>query len=153
MKFGIDLGTTNSSIAYAIDPKNIKIMQFNLGIEAPPYSASMVSSKVFIHKDQGSEAMIRVGYVAQAAFRQFATFSDAKLIERLKMIVETEPEWTVQVGSTTYGADDVLAFILQVLKRQADNDAKAAMLAADGVVMGVPVDFKDSSRKFTSRPW
>lgn len=145
IKFGIDLGTTNSSIAYAVNPSKVKIMHFNAGIEAPPYSANMISSKVFIQEDRNSKINIRVGYSAQAAFRKFA-FTDAKLIERLKLAIEENPDWSINIGNHQYTAANVLAEILKVLYRQAKNDAKAENLSVEGVVVGVPVDFKDSSK-------
>ena len=145
LKFGIDLGTTNSSIAYATDPSHVKIMQFHVGTEAPPYSASMVSSKVFIREDRGGKTDIQVGYKAQAAYRKFS-FTDAKLIECLKLAVEEKSDWSVHIGATTYEASDIFAKILAVLKQQAQNDIRADSLTADGVVIGVPVDFKDASK-------
>lgn len=149
--FGIDLGTTNSLIAYVKDGKPQCIADFGKEVIVPSV----------IHFD--SSGIVQVGEEAKPYLitePQNTIFSVKRLLGKsyqdiqkdithfsYKIIDNGKNELVkIQVGDTFYSPIELSAFILKELKKRAEHRLK---IPVEDVVITVPAYFNDSQRQAT----
>ena len=139
-KYGIDFGTTNSSIAmrFVGDDKAEHTLVVDVKDTLP---RETLPSVVLI--DQ--KGKIYVGADAQNRYMQSGLHSNNQLyIKRIKLDLETKGSALVYtVGGRSYDGVDLIAAILKALRLKAEKLADELEIDMSGVVMGVPVQYGD----------
>ncbi|MCQ4637555.1 molecular chaperone HscC [Anaerovorax odorimutans] len=130
MKIGIDLGTTNSLVAYYTD-QGPKIIPNRLGENLTPSIVSV-----------DEEGMV---YVGKTAKERMSTFPDmtASLFKRS---MGTEKEFSL--GNSKFRAEELSSLVLRALKEDAESYLGEPVTEA---VISVPAYFNDIQRKATKR--
>lgn len=138
-KYGIDFGTTNSSIGFMFkedDKEHTWIVDVK-----EQYPRTTLPSIVLVD-DKGN---IEVGKDAIDKYSEnIANNIDQLLIRKIKMDLETSGsslEYTV--GSKTYKAKELIGAIFKKLIDKADICALKADVEISGAVLGVPVQYGD----------
>lgn len=130
MTIGIDLGTTNSLVAY-YENGEAKIIKNRLGENLTPSVVSM---------DENNTV-----YVGKTARERKIKYPDST-VEVFKRAMGTEKEFILQ--GKKYKAEEIASFILKALK----EDAQAYLgCEISEAVISVPAYFNDSQRKATKR--
>lgn len=139
-KYGIDFGTTNSSIAvrYADLEEHEHTIVADL---KDRYPKETIPSVVCICEDGnifvGMDAYEQLGKLKAAG-------KNARLIKRVKMDLESRgADVKYKVGNRTFEGSDLIAAILKYLRIRADQELNAYGVKASGVVLGVPVQYGD----------
>lgn len=143
-KYGIDFGTTNSSIAFRFADENETEHTWVVDVQ-DTYPRETMPSLICISED----GTIKVGAEAQQMYRKNSTsFVKQKLIRKIKMDLEKQGTLLkYKVGSKEFSGVTLIAQILKSLKNKADSCADKADIDVHGVVMGVPVQYGDIQKK------
>ena len=140
-KYGIDYGTTNSSIALSIY-QNDKIITTLARLE-DSQPTDIMPSRVLVADN---------GQLFVGRSKMNVPVNEIKRILRaVKMDIEPGSTYseeplqastpTYKIGRRTISAVDVIAAVLQRMREQAEAQFKALDVIISGVVMGVPVNF------------
>lgn len=149
---GIDLGTTNSLIAYIKDDEPYAIKDDNAKQSLVPSVIHFDSQDKAIIGNEAKEFLIsnpgrtiysvkRLMGKSYADVDEFDTFLGYKIIDE-----ETESLVKIQVGDTFYTPIELSAEILKQLKRNAEKTLQQAISKA---VITVPAYFNDAQRQAT----
>lgn len=138
-KYGIDFGTTNSSIAVRFlgDDDAEHTMVVDVKDTLP---RETLPSVVLINADG-----IFVGEDAANRYTQHISASDnQKFIKRIKLDLENKgSELTYEVAGKKYQGVDLIAAILKELRLKAEKTVRDLDIEISGVVMGIPVQYGD----------
>lgn len=139
-KYGIDFGTTNSSIAlrFVGDDKN----EHTLVIDVKDTLPRETMPSVLLVDRFGS---ISVGEDAINKYMQSGVHNPNQLlIKRIKLDLEKQGNhFKYCVGQKEYAGVDLIAAILKALRQKAEIQVDEWDVDVSGVVMGVPVEFGD----------
>ena len=143
-KYGIDFGTTNSSIALHYDEGNCgmrsnHVFQVDLNL----VSRELLPSVVYV--DALGE--IEVGTKGRRKFASDEVPDKLKiLLKKVKLILDKEKDdvTVTKFGGSIYKVSDVIALILRKLKAKADQNHTVKV---SGVVFGVPVNYNDDCKR------
>ena len=142
-KYGIDFGTTNSSIAmrFVGDDK----AEHTLVVEVKNTRPRETMPSVILIDDKGG---VFAGSEALEKYSQGLAYpGERKLIRRIKLDLEKyKDELTYTVGEKTYCGEDLIAELLRALRAKAKRLAMDLDLRMSGVVMGVPVHFGEEEK-------
>ena len=130
MIIGIDLGTTNSLVAYYSDDK-AKIIPNRLG-------ANLTPSVVSIDEDGTI-------YVGETAKERRVKYTDST-VELFKRSMGTNKEYNIH--GRKYRVEEIAALLLKALKEDAENYTGEKV---DEAIISVPAYFNDAQRKATKR--
>src|SRR6266576_5304858 len=149
---GIDLGTTNSLIG---------IMEAGFPVLLADENGERLTPSV-IHISEGGETL--VGQVAsrmRALQPESTVYSIKRFIGLRGSDIRDEDvdvsyhlerrrgqDWRVQIGARDYAPEEISAFVLRKLKRDAEN---ALGYAVNRAVITVPAYFNDAQRSATKR--
>lgn len=143
-KYGIDFGTTNSSIALHYDEGNCGTRDNHVfKVDLNLVSMELLPSIVYI--DAMGEK--NVGTKARRKFASEELPDNLKiLIRKVKLVLDQEKEDVIvaEFGNRTYYVSDVVAIILKELKLKADQKHT---IKTDGFIMGVPVNYNDACKR------
>ena len=128
MMIGIDLGTTNSLVAYVKDG-NAEIIPNVLGSKSTPSVVGLSDSDEII--------------VGEAARQRLSTHPN-KTTAVFKRYMGTDRK--IQLGKQSYRAEELSALMLKSLKEDAETFLGEPVIAA---VISVPAYFNDAQRKAT----
>lgn len=139
-KYGLDFGTTNSSIAirYAEEDETEHTIVVDLKDQYPKETLPSLiciteTGDVFVGLDAKEQYSILR-----------AQGKKAELIREIKMQLEKYGRnLSYTVGDTVYSGIDLIATLLRYLRQRAEKEAKLLGVEVSGVVMGVPVQFLD----------
>lgn len=138
-KYGIDFGTTNSSIAIRFlgdDNREHTIVidiKDTLPRETLPSVILLSASGVFV----GEDAINRYTQCIDASNNQ-------SLIKYIKLDLENKGgNLTYNLAGKLYQGVDLIAAILKELRQKAEKEANDLDITISGVVMGVPVQYGD----------
>jgi chaperone protein DnaK len=146
--FGIDLGTTNSLIAY-MDGQNPRIIPGRHGHAMVPSVVALTDNGLIVG-DAAKEHLIRGSERTVYSVKRFMGKGLADVAEELKYfpyrLTEQGGVLRIQLGEKSYSPPQISAMILKELKRRAE-----AHLGEDvsRVVITVPAYFNDSQRQAT----
>lgn len=139
-KYGIDFGTTNSSIAlrFVGDDKE----EHTLVVDVKDTLPHETLPSVVLVDRTGS---ISVGEDAINKYTQSGIRNNDQLfIKRIKLDLENKgADLCYQVAGRTYSGVDLIAAILKALRLKAEAVADELDIDVSGVVMGVPVEYGD----------
>lgn len=146
-KYGIDYGTTNSSIALSIYQDDEIITTLARLEDAQP--TDIMPSRVLVAEN---------GQLYVGRSKLNVPVNEVKRILRaVKMDLEPHSEEdgdptlfeapTYKMGRKTILVVDVIAAVLKRMREQAEAQFKALDVKVSGVVMGVPVNFGDAQKK------
>lgn len=139
-KYGIDFGTTNSSIAIRFigDDKQEHTMVADVRAKAP---REVIPSVVLIDRN----GKIYAGEEAADRYIQSGTdYLKKRFIKKIKLDLENMSDnFVYEVDRKKYQGCDLIASILKVLRSKAENLADELGIDMSGVVMGVPVEYGD----------
>ena len=139
-KYGIDYGTTNSSIAISVFKNDATITQV-IDVEDTMPTKSTPSRVKFT-----STGNLLVG-------RENTKSVEAhRVLRAIKMTIDPDSDiydekFSYTVEGKTVTAVDAIAAVLANLKEKADDFVKTYGISISGVVMGVPVAFGDRQKK------
>jgi molecular chaperone DnaK len=134
MIIGIDLGTTNSVVAYFTEEGDTETIDNDQGNEKTP-------SVVMIEDDDGEEN-VTVGDTAERK----RTLDPERVLARTKQDIDKDELPTYDIGGTEYDAIDAGAYVLDYLKTQAEQKLDQPV---EGAVITVPYDFTNKGRART----
>jgi molecular chaperone DnaK (HSP70) len=136
--YGIDFGTTNSSIAVMRWNSSVQTMlPYVLPIE-PNFSPDTVMKSLVLLRPDGQAE------VGQLAGQNAPHVPEGQLVRSVKRQLALERGRTYGVGTKSYSAVDVAAIILAQLKQRADERLSSP---GEGAVIGVPVGFDDRQKE------
>lgn len=143
-RYGIDFGTTNSSIAicfYEDESVHTYIVEMR-----QKHPVAVLPSIAYITEDK-----IYVGDDAKNAFCD-AKNDDGQYIKQIKMMLERKRNnLSYIVGKKTISGEDVIAEFFRKLRIEAEKHAKDLEMEMDGVVLGVPVAFDEVAKDVLRR--
>ena len=138
-KYGIDFGTTNSSIAVRFlgDDNAEHTMVVDVKDTLP---RETLPSVVLINPDG-----VFVGEDAANRYTQhISAHSNQKFIKRIKLDLENKgSELNYEVAGKKYQGVDLIAAILKELRLKAEKAVRDLDIEISGVVMGIPVQYGD----------
>lgn len=138
-KYGIDFGTTNSSIAVRFlgDDDAEHTMVVDVKDTLP---RETLPSVILINPDG-----VFVGENAANRYTQHISASgNQKFIKRIKLDLENKgSELNYEVAGKKYQGVDLIAAILKELRLKAEKTVKDLDIEISGVVMGIPVQYGD----------
>ncbi|WP_254824603.1 Hsp70 family protein [Haloglomus halophilum] len=138
MRIGIDLGTTNSAMAYLdAEDGGTEMIQNDRGDDTTP-------SVVLIEEDADEGDQITVGEAALTRRR----ISPERVLARTKQDIDKEEEVTYEIGGEEYTPVQAASYILGYLKEQAEQSLDEAV---EGAVITVPYDFANRGRQRTEK--
>ncbi|MFB6101462.1 MAG: Hsp70 family protein [Haloplanus sp.] len=135
MKIGIDLGTTNSAMAYTTKDGETEMILNDRSEKTTP-------SVVLIEEEEEGDDAVTVGEAANNK----RLLHPNRILERTKQDIDTEEDVVYERGGEEYDPIDAAAYILAKLKRDAENKLDEEVESA---VITVPYDFGDRGRKAT----
>lgn len=138
-KYGIDFGTTNSSIAmrFVGDDK----AEHTLVVDVRDTLPRETIPSVVLVDDRGN---ITAGEDALIQYTQGVNRTNQIYIKRIKLDLEKKgSNLTYTVGNKTISGVKLIAAILKVLRLKAEKAAEELEIEMAGVVMGVPVQYGD----------
>lgn len=139
-KYGIDFGTTNSSIAMRFlgDDK----AEHTLVVDVKDTLPRETMPTVILIDEKGK---IHVGTEASTKYAQSGANSRKQLfIKRIKLDLENKgADLFYTVGGRTFDGADLIAEVLRTLRVKAEKIADELEIEMSGVVMGVPVQYGD----------
>lgn len=139
-KYGIDFGTTNSSIAmrFVGDDKAEHTLVVDVKDTLP---RETLPSVILIDRN----GKVSVGTDAMNQYTQSGLNSSNQLfIKRIKLDLENKgTALSYNVGGCSYDGVDLIAAILKALRVKAEKSADELEIDMSGVVMGVPVQYGD----------
>lgn len=155
--YGIDFGTTNSSLAIAYEDGTIAVLDTGA-------DAQVLPSLVYLHRGgdrvagtEGLRAFLNTatnstrcsscelvswergtGYSNCGQFRPGGKCLDARLLSQIKSDLSDEAFHYTHSWAVDFPLEDLVAVVLRSLKRAADNQAR---ISVDRVALGHPVRF------------
>lgn len=143
-KYGIDFGTTNSSIAIRFAGDNA--VEHTLVIDLKDKYPKETLPSIACITDDGNI------YVGADAYEQLAYYKsrgkEARIIKKVKIDLEEKgASLKYSVGSCTHSGVDIIAAILRYLRLRAEHEIAPLGIKASGVVMGVPVQYGDTQKE------
>ena len=142
IKYGIDFGTTNSSIAvrYMDESEN----EFTELIDLKAIYPKETIPTIFCISEDGDIV------AGSAAYQQLSILKHAnkkaRIIKRIKMDLENNPShFSYKIGNKVVSGVDLISSMLRLLRQKAEKELED--LSPDGVVMGVPVKYGDTQKK------
>ena len=143
-KYGIDFGTTNSSIALHYDEGNRGIRDNHVfKIDLNLVSRELLPSVVYI--DAMGE--VAVGTKARRKFASDELPDKLKiLVKKVKLVLDEEKDdaTVIKFGGRLYRVSDIIALILKELNVKADQKHT---VKTSGFVFGVPVNYNDACKR------
>ena len=136
-KYGIDFGTTNSSIAICFVGEDQKKHTYVVerDREHPPFS--VLPSLFYL-----DEKSIWVGDEAENKYCNQIGNVKGTLIKKIKLFLESKRQnLTYQVESRTYSGAEIIAELFRKLREDAEKHLDYLGIQMDGVVLGVPVAY------------
>ena len=133
-KYGIDYGTTNSSIAICYgnsSDSHLKVIDVENSMPK-----TVMPSKVVLSTD----LRLHVGRNATSAV------DSKRVVREVKMLLDSNPNQKIEVGKRNYPLSYFIGAVLKNLKIKADQFCQQCGIVPDGVVMGVPVEFSDEKK-------
>lgn len=138
-KYGIDFGTTNSSIAIRFlgddDAEHTLVVDVKdtLPRETLPSVVLINADGVFVGED-----------AANRYTQHISTSDNQKFIKRIKLDLENRgSDLTYDLAGKKYQGVDLIAAILKELRLKAEKTVKDLDIEISGVVMGIPVQYGD----------
>lgn len=143
-KYGIDFGTTNSSIALRFMGTDNNEHTYVARLKDTKPQEVMPSVVLFDKKGRKRAGQEAKEYYLQ---KQYSS-QELKFIKKIKLDLENEgTELKYTLGGTTVSGVDLIASMLKTLKVKADKEVAircgVPVEAISGVVMGVPVQYGD----------
>ncbi|WP_058303578.1 molecular chaperone HscC [Gorillibacterium timonense] len=129
-KIGIDLGTSNSLVAYWTDEGPV-IIPNSLGMRLTPSVISIDDNQDILVGQIAKERMITHPHLTASAFKRF---------------MGTDKHYSL--GEHTFSPEDLSSFVLRSLKEDAEAYLNEPV---DEAVISVPAYFNDAQRKATLR--
>lgn len=143
-KYGIDFGTTNSSIALHYDVGNNGVMENCVfKVDQNLISKELLPSMVYI--DAMGETC--VGTRGKNKYASDDLPKDLKHLDKkvkLKLDEFKDDVVVVKFAGRSYKVSDIIALIIKELKAKAD---KEHTVKTNGIVFGVPVNYNDSCKR------
>ena len=146
-KYGIDYGTTNSSIALSIYQDDEIITTLARLEDAQPTDIMpsrvlvAANSQLYVGRSKMNVPVNEVKRILRAVKMDLEPHSDE----------DSDPASfeapTYKMGRKTILVADVIAAVLKRMREQAEAQFKALDVKVSGVVMGVPVNFGDAQKK------
>lgn len=139
-KYGIDFGTTNSSIAIRFADESQ--VEHTLVVDLKDrYPKETIPSIACITEDGN----ISVGVDAYTQMSNYKSkHKEASLIKKIKMDLEKEgTSLSYTVGRRTFTGVEIIAAILKYLRIRAEHELAPLGIKISGVVLGVPVQYGD----------
>ncbi len=147
-KYGIDFGTTNSSIAirFVGDDHAEHTLVIDVKDTLP---RETLPSVVFVNEN----GKIVGGEKAVNEFLQHGGNKTGQLlIKRIKLDLETKgSNLSYYVGNKKYSGIDLIAGILRALRLKAEKAVQELDIEMSGVVMGVPVQYGDIQKNILKK--
>lgn len=147
-KYGIDFGTTNSSIAirFVGDDHSEHTLVVDVKDTLP---RETLPSVVFVNEDGNIVA-------GEKAINEFLQNGGNKigqlLIKRIKLDLEKKgSDLSYYVGKKKYSGIDLIASILKTLRIKAEKVVKELDIEMSGVVVGVPVQYGDIQKNILKK--
>lgn len=138
-KYGIDFGTTNSSIAVRFlgddDAEHTMVVDVKdtLPRETLPSVILINPDGVFVGED-----------AANRYTQHISASGNQKFIKRIKLDLENKgSDLNYEVAGKKYQGVDLIAAILKELRLKAEKTVKDLDIEISGVVMGIPVQYGD----------
>lgn len=138
-KYGIDFGTTNSSIAIRFlgddDAEHTLVVDVKdtLPRETLPSVVLINADGVFVGED-----------AANRYTQHISTSNNQKFIKRIKLDLESKgSDLTYELAEKKYQGVDLIVAILKELRSKAEKTVKDLDIEISGVVMGIPVQYGD----------
>src|SRR5690349_8094737 len=146
--FGIDLGTTNSLIAY-MDGNTPRVIPGRHGRTMVPSVVALTDNGILVG-DPAKEYLIRGSERTVYSVKRFMGKGLADVTEELKYFPYRLSEHggviRIQLGEKTYSPPQISAMILKELKQRAEEHLGESITKA---VITVPAYFNDSQRQAT----
>ena len=139
-KYGIDFGTTNSSIAIRIADEGESEHTIVVDVK-DTYPRETLPSIACITEN----GKIVVGNDAYQQLRFSRSCGEkAQLIKKIKLDLEMKgPSLQYSVGNKVFLGIDIIAEMLKYLRLKAERDISSLGVQTSGVVLGVPVQYGD----------
>lgn len=138
-KYGIDFGTTNSSIAIRflgdddVEHTMVVDVKDTLPRETLPSVVLIKPEGVFVGED-----------AANRYTQHISASGNQKFIKRIKLDLENKgSELVYEVAGKKYQGVDLIAAILKELRLKAEKTVRDLDIEISGVVMGIPVQYGD----------
>lgn len=151
---GCDLGTTNSAIAFSVDGSNVEVITNEIGGRTTPSLIYFSPNGQIIIGENARKFMQtqpeRVVYeVKRLIGRKYDDPSVQEFIKKstYKIIKGPQGEAFVQVGQQEYSPIQLSAYILQEMKKIAQNRLPNQPICE--IVITVPAHFNDAQRQAT----
>ncbi len=141
-KYGIDFGTTNSSIALRYDAEGKGIVTNNLfRVDSESKEEVLLPTSIYVDADGNESA----GTMAQSDYTDDEVDIEKRLIPKIKLLLDEEKKdsMVAKVGIKEYYISDLIAIVLKKLKQKADRDH---FVDISGMIFGVPVDYDDNCK-------
>lgn len=143
-KYGIDFGTTNSSIALHYDAENKGILENCVfKVDQNLISRELLPSLVYLD-DLGK---VCVGTRGKNKHASDELPAEGKvLVKKVKLALDfyKDDVEIIRLAGRSYLISDVIAFLLKELKAKAD---KEHTIKTSGIVFGVPVNYNDNCKR------
>ena len=139
-KYGIDFGTTNSSIAICFfEDESVHTYVVEMRQKHP---VAVLPSIAYI-----TENKIYIGDDAKDAFCDSSSEDDGQYIKQIKMLLEKKRNnLSYTVGNKTIQGVDIIAEFFRKLRIEAEKHVEYLEIDMDGVVLGVPVAFDEVAK-------
>lgn len=144
-KYGIDFGTTNSSIGICFfEDESVHTYIVEMRQKHP---VAVLPSIAYL-----TEEKIYVGDDAKNAFCDIRKNNNGQYIKQIKMMLERKRNnLNYTVGKKTISGDEVIAAFFRKLRIEAEKHVKYLEIEMDGVVLGVPVAFDEVAKDVLRR--
>lgn len=142
-KFGIDFGTTNSSIALRYSPDNKKTETIIFDADTHNRGKEKLCPSIFYIDETGR---IEIGYDAlKASTDKDKNIIMKKLIREVKLRLDEEKRDALMfsIRGQEYYISDVIAEILKYMLK----NVGAVKVPIEGVVFGAPVEYNDACKQ------
>ena len=139
-KYGIDFGTTNSSIAICFSEDDsihtyVVEMRQKHPVAVLPSIAYVTENKIYI------------GDAAKDEFCNSGKSRNGQYIKQIKMMLEKKRNnLRYTIGKRTIAGEDIIAEFFKQLRLEAEKHAEYLEIDMDGVVLGVPVAFDEVAK-------
>ena len=143
-KYGIDFGTTNSSIALRYSPDNKKVETIIFDADSHNRGKEKLCPSLVYLDETGK---IEIGYDAlKASTDKNRSIGVKTLIREIKLRLD-ESKGKDVVVSTIGGKDYYISDIIELIIRYMLENVGAVKVPIDGVVFGAPVEYNDACKQ------